>query len=26
KKENNLDQRPANIEFVGKNDSVQKIE
>ena len=26
KKENNLDQRPANIEFVGKNDNVQKIE
>ena len=25
KKENNLDQRPANIEFVGKDDSVQKI-
>ena len=26
KKENNLDQRPANIEFVGKDDRVQKIE
>ena len=25
KKENNLDQRPAKIEFVGKNDNVQKI-
>ena len=26
KKENNLDQRPAKIEFVGKDDKVQKIE
>ena len=25
KKENNLDQRPANIEFVGKDDRVQKF-